>query len=178
MQMHHSGVDKFIISRLCTKAPDIKTTTVVDCSRSAIKKSWACIVSKASHVMILNISQDDKFSSVICRLWMFEISAMANFWDRILWTFESIWSFLTRPGDKHDKKISNCIALRLPSRSKLTILAIFQPFSRQDSQSHGLLWNWYHSEVKCFFVQLKRKYLLLLNHNWFSSCKRWELQAV
>ena len=79
MQMHHSGVDKFVISRLRTKAPDIKTTTVVDRSRSAIKKSWACIVSKASDVMILNISQDDKFSSVICRLWMFEISAMANF---------------------------------------------------------------------------------------------------
>ena len=132
MQMHLSGVDKFVISRLRTKAPDIKTTTVVDRSRSAIKKSWACIVSKGSDVMILNISQDDKFSSVICRLWMFEISAMANFETGVT----NFWSFLTRPGDKHDKKISNCIALQLPSCSKVTILAIFQPFSRQDSQSH------------------------------------------
>ena len=175
--MHHSGVDKFVISRLRTKAPDIKTTTVVDRSRSAIKKSWACIVSKASDVMILNISQDDKFSSVICSNVDFECLKLA-LWPTLRQEFMNFWSFLTRRGDKHDKKISNCIALRLPSWSKLTILVIFQPFSRQDSQSHGLLWNWYHSEVKCFFVQIKRKYLLLLNHNWFSSCKRWELQAV
>ena len=132
--MHHSGVDKFVISRLRTKAPDIKTTTVVDRSRSAIKKSWACIVSKASDVMILNISQDDKFSSVICRLWMFEISAMANFETGVY----ELLKLLARRGDKHDKKISNCIALRLSSWSKLTILVIFQPFSRRDSQSHGL----------------------------------------
>ena len=79
MQMRHSGVDKFVISWLRTKAPDIKTTTVVDRSRSAIKKSWACIVSTAFDVMIFYISLDDKFSSVICRLWMFQISAMANF---------------------------------------------------------------------------------------------------
>jgi len=59
MQMHHSGVDKFAISRLRTKAPDIKTTTVVDRSRSAIKKSWARIVSKAFDAMIFYISQDD-----------------------------------------------------------------------------------------------------------------------
>ena len=29
MQMSHSGVDIFVISQLRTKAPDIKTTTVV-----------------------------------------------------------------------------------------------------------------------------------------------------
>ena len=36
--------------------------------------------------------------------------------------FMYFWSFLTRPGDKHDEKISPAIALRLPSWSKLSIL--------------------------------------------------------
>ena len=115
MQMRHSGVDKFVISWLRTKAPDIKTTTVVDRSRSAIKKSWACIVSTAFDVMIFYISLDDKFSSVICQ--DFECLKLA-LWPTLRQEFMNFWSFLTRPGDKHDKKISNCIALRLPSWSK------------------------------------------------------------
>ena len=58
MQMCHSGFDVFVISRLRTKAPDIKTTTdnrqQIDHSRSAIKK---CIVPRTFDGMILYLSQ-------------------------------------------------------------------------------------------------------------------------
>ena len=141
MQMCHSGVDKFVISRLRTKAPDIKTITVVDHYRSAIKKCWACIVPKAFHVRILYISHDDKLSSFI----FFKLPL----WPTLRREFMNVWGFLTCPGDKHAKMISTCIALRLPSWSKLMILTIFRLFSRQDSKPHGLWWKiiltFYHS---------------------------------
>ena len=152
MQIYHPGVDKFVISRLRTKAPDIKTTTVVDRSRALCSKLmmlWFCTFHRTISSLQLYVD--------------FECFKLA-LWPTLRQEFMNFWSFLTRPGEKHDKNISNCIALRLPSWSKLTILAIFQPFSRQDS--------------RFFFVQLKRKYLLSLSHNWCSSCKRWELQAV
>ena len=72
--MCHSGVDIFIISRYqndnCRRS--IVPVTV---SRSRIAEHT--IVPRAFDVMILYLSQDDKFSS--CGLLTFQIRTMANF---------------------------------------------------------------------------------------------------
>ena len=84
MQMCHSGVDIFVISRLRISKRQLSH---IDSSCSAIKKWWASLMPRAFDVnMILYLSQDDKLSS--CGLWMFQISTMANF-KRIFWTFEA-----------------------------------------------------------------------------------------
>ena len=77
---------------------------------------------------------------------------------KLLWP-----SFLTRSGDKHDKR--SAIALRLPSWLKLTILSESHDFLTFLTTRLPMSWFLvkYHSEIKCFFVQSKRKCLLLLN---------------
>ena len=115
MQMYHSGVDTFVISRLRTKVRDAKRQVLkIDRSRSAIKKCWACIVSS----LMLWVCTFHRTISCLssCGLWMFQISP----WPNLRQKFMNIWSFLTRPGDKHDEKISNCSST--PSWSNLTIL--------------------------------------------------------
>ena len=62
MQMYHSGVDTFVISRLRTKAPNIKTTSVEDRSfpfRDQEVLSMHCV---QFDVMSLYLSQNDKLS--------------------------------------------------------------------------------------------------------------------
>ena len=157
MQTCHSGVGKFVISRLRTKAPDIKTIS---------------LPFRDQEVLSVYYAQNSSFT---CTLWIITLIAL---WPTLRQESMNFWSFLTRPGDKHDKKISNCIALRLPSWSNLMILTIFQIFPRQTS----LPISWFCSEIsfwnEMFLCSIKTECLLLLNHNWFSSCKRWELQAV
>ena len=84
------------ISRLHTKAPDIKTTTVVDRSRSAM--CWYCAFHRSHRTIVfmwtLNI----------------QIRAMANF-DRRLWTFEAFWLVHAMNTTKR-----SAVALRLGSR--------------------------------------------------------------
>ena len=134
MQMHHSGVDIFIISRLNTKAPNIKQQlSQIDHSRSTIKTCGACIGPIAFDVMMLYLSQDDKLSS--CGLWMFQISTMANFKQNFL----DFWSFFTRPRD-NDEAGPHVVQ----AHDFLTFLTTILPLS----------WflGKYHSEMKCFFV--------------------------
>ena len=72
-------------------------------------------------------------------------------------------TFLTHSDDKHDKR--SAIALRLPSWLKLTILCEshdFLTFLTTRLPISRFLVK-YHSEIKCFFVQSKRKCLPLLN---------------
>ena len=76
----------------------------------------------------------------------------------------NLWSFLTRPGDKHDEKISNGSstpklvqahdsAVSLVSLTGfLTFLAIRLPISWL------LVKN--HSEMKCFFVKKKEMFTI------------------
>ena len=62
MQMYHSGVDTFVISRLRMKAPNIKTTSVEDRSfpfRDQEVLSMRCV---QFDVMSLYLSQNDKLS--------------------------------------------------------------------------------------------------------------------
>ena len=63
-------------------------------------------------------------------------------------------------------------ALRLPSSSKLTILPWVSRFFNfcHDKTPNLVVLVKYHSEMKSFFVQWKRKCLPLLNRNWFSLC--------
>ena len=94
MQMCHSGVDIFVISRLRISKRQLSH---IDSSCSAIKKWWASLVPRAFDVnMILYLSQDDKLSS--CGLWMFQISTTANFKQNFL----DFWSFFTRPRDNDE----------------------------------------------------------------------------
>ena len=92
MQMYHSGVNVFVISRLRTKAPDIKTTTVVD--RSFPFRD----------VLILYISQE---SGDGCLQADFESLKLAP-WPTLRQKFMNFRSVFALPGDKHEEKISNC----------------------------------------------------------------------
>ena len=124
----------FIISRLRTKVPNFKMTTVVDHSRSVIEKCWACIVPRAFDVMILYLSQDDNVSS--CGLWI-QISTMANFETEVY----ELFKFLTRPGDKHDKKVNNILLFESQAGPSSRFCHESQDFlnfrTTCDSQSHG-----------------------------------------
>ena len=62
MRMHHSGVDTFVISRLRTKAPDIKTTSVEDWLFPFRDQEVLSVHRVQFDVMSLNLSQDDKLS--------------------------------------------------------------------------------------------------------------------
>lgn len=68
-------------------------------------------------------------------------------WPAFRQKFMTIWSFFTRPGDNHDKKISNCSLT-----PKLVQAQVFLTFP-----STRLPISWflakYHSERKGFFVQ-------------------------
>ena len=74
MQMCHSGVDGFLISRY--QNDNCRRSIVpVNVSRSRIAER--AIVPRAFDVMILYLSQDNMFSS--CGLLTFQIRTMANF---------------------------------------------------------------------------------------------------
>ena len=62
MQMYHSGVDTFVISRLRTKAPDIKTTIVEDRPFPFRDQEVLSVHCVQFDVMSLYLSQDDKLS--------------------------------------------------------------------------------------------------------------------
>ena len=62
MQMCHSGVDTFVISRLRTKAPNIKTTSVEDRSFPFRDQEVLSVHCVQFDVMSLYLSQDDKLS--------------------------------------------------------------------------------------------------------------------
>ena len=148
MQVYHLGVDTFVISRLRTKTPDIKTTSVEDRSFTFRDQEVLSVHSVVSSLMLWVCTFHRTISCLSsCGL---QISP----WPNLRQKFMNIWSFLTRPGDKHDEKISNCSSTPklVQAHDSAVSLTIFKLFSRQDSQSHGFLVK-YHSEMKCFFVQ-------------------------
>ena len=146
------GLD--VISRLCTKAPDIKTTTVVDRSFPFGDHEVLNVHCAQSFVMILYLLEEYKLFT--CGLLMFQISTMANFETE----FMHFWSFLTRPGDKHDEGISKCTSTPLQAGPS-------SRFSRFCRESHDFLTflttrlpiSWilkkHHSEMKHFFGWIK-----------------------
>ena len=71
------------------KVSDIKTTTVVDRSHSMM--CWFCTFHR-SHMCLHVDCESFKLAS----------------WTTLRQKFMNFWSFLTRSGEKHDKKISNC----------------------------------------------------------------------
>ena len=103
MQMCHSDVDTFRKSVGSTR------------KRPISKRQLSQIVPVPRCAYLVHFTGvTGRFSS--CGLWMFQIRTMANF------EFMNFWSFLTRPGDKHDaEKTSNCSSTPRRSRSKLTI---------------------------------------------------------
>ena len=92
--------------------------------------------------------------------------------------FINFWSFLTRPGDKHRVNMTkrSAIALRLPSWSKLKIFFIFSHDKTPSLMVFREISFW--NEMFLCSIKLEMFTVLLLNRNWFSSCKRRELQAV
>ena len=52
MQVYHSGVDTFVISRLRTKTPDIKTTSVEDRSFTFRDQEVLSVHSVVSSLML------------------------------------------------------------------------------------------------------------------------------
>ena len=58
----NSGVDTFVISRLRTKAPDIKTTSLEDRSFPFHDQEVLSVYCVQFDVMSLYLSQHDKFS--------------------------------------------------------------------------------------------------------------------
>ena len=72
--MCHTGVDIFIISRYQN---DNCRRSIVPVTVSRSRIAERTIVPRAFDVMILYLSQDDKFSS--CGLLTFQIRTMANF---------------------------------------------------------------------------------------------------
>ena len=58
----NSGVDTLVISRLRTKAPDIKTTSVEDRSFRFRDQEVLSVYCVQFDVLSLYLSQDDKFS--------------------------------------------------------------------------------------------------------------------
>ena len=97
MQMFHSDVNPFRKSctRLRTKAPDIKTTTVVDRSHS--------IPRYADFVHFTGVT--GRLS--LCGLWMFQINTMAN-------SETEVYELLTR-----------LMSIRVPTRGKSICPTIF-----------------------------------------------------
>ena len=76
--------------------------------------------------MILYLLEEYKLFT--CGLLMFQISTMANFETE----FMHFWSFLTRPGDKHDEGISKCTLTPLQAGPS-------SRFSRFCRESHNFL---------------------------------------
>ena len=76
----------------------------------------------------------------------FKLALMTNFCN-LRQAFMNFWSFLTRPGDKHDEGISSCSWTPRESHNFLTFLTTRLPIS----------WflGKYHSEMKCFFGWIK-----------------------
>ena len=69
-------------------------------------------------VLILYISQESQDDCLHVDFERFKLAL----WPTLRQNFMNFWSFLTRPGDKHDEKISNCSSTPKRSWSKLTIL--------------------------------------------------------
>ena len=73
-------------------------------------------------VLILYISQEAQDDCLHVDFECFKLAL----WPTLRQKFMNFWSFLTRPGDKHDdEKISNCSSTPKRSWSKLTILPWF-----------------------------------------------------
>ena len=68
-------------------------------------------------------------------------------WPAFRQRFMTIWSFFTRPGDNHDKKMSKC-----SSTPKLVQAQVFLTFPTTRFPISWFLAK-YHSEMKGFFVQ-------------------------
>ena len=82
---------------------------------------------------------------------------------------KSFW--LSRPGDKHDEKISNCSSTPKLVQAHSTILPwLLRLFNFSYPKTPNLM---VFSEI-----YIKRKCLLLPNRNWFSSWKPRELQCT
>ena len=92
-------------------------------------------------------------------------------WPTLRQKFMNFWNVLTLPGD-NDEKISNCT-----STPKLVQA---HDFSFSHDKTHNVMVFREISFWNEMFLRsiLKRKWLLLLNRNWFSTCKRRESQAA
>ena len=98
-----------------------------DRSRSEIKKCRACIVPRAFDVMILSVFHRT-ISCLHVDFRCFKLALMANF-RNLRQEFMNFWSFLTCPGDKHDKGISSCSWTPRESHNFLTFLTTRLPIS-------------------------------------------------
>ena len=116
-----------------------------DRSRSEIKKCRACIVPRAFDVMILSVFHRT-ISCLHVDFRCFKLALMANF-RNLRQEFMNFWSFLTCPGDKHDKGISSCSWTPRESHNFLTFLTTRLPIS--------CFLGKYHFEMKCFFGWIK-----------------------
>ena len=93
MQMYHSDVDTFRKSVGSARKRPISNR---NCRRSIPFRD----------VLILYISQEsqDRDHGLHVEFECFNLAL----WPTLTQKFMNFWSFLTRPGDKHDEKISNC----------------------------------------------------------------------
>ena len=142
----------------------LRARTVVDRSRSAV--CWFLHISQES--------QDD------CLHVDFECFK-SELWPTLRQKFMNFWSFLTRPGDKHDAdKISNCSSTPRRRWYKLTILPWVSGCFNfpHDKTPNLMVFNEISFRNEMFRCSIKRKCLLLLNRKWFSSCKHLESQAA
>ena len=134
-----------------TKAPDVKTTT--NCRRSF-----------AFHnVLILYTFTGVTGPPSSWWLWLFQISAVANFEaEASLRSFEAFW-----PGDKHDEKISNCsstpkLVQTLDSVASLTIL----PHSHDRSTSNLMVFSEISFWNEMFLYSIKTE-MFTVAESWF-----------
>ena len=97
-------------------------------------------------MLILYFSQESQDHSIHVDFESFKLAL----WPTLRQKFMNFWSFLTRPGNKHDEKISSLFNSQAGSSSRFCLMI--------PHESHN--------------------FLLLLNHNWFSSCNRQESQAA
>ena len=115
--------------------------------------------------LILYISQESQDDCLNVDFVCFKLAL----WPTLRQKFMNFWSFLTRPGDKHDEKISNC------SSTKLTILpwvSRFFNFSLDKTPnlmvfSEISFWN------EVFHCSIKTEMFTVAESSpWIASCKR------
>ena len=127
-------------------------------------------------VLILYLSQESQDNCLVD----FECFKLA-LWPTLRQKFMNFWSFLTRPGDKHDEKISNCSSTPKRSWSKLTIRPwVSGCFNFSHDKTPNLMVfseisfcsDMFLCSIKTEMFTAAESQVILLMH------KRWELQAA
>ena len=147
--------------QICHWDVDTFRKSVVSTRKRPISKRHYCrrlFPFRDRDVLILYISEESQ-DCLHVDFECFQISTMAIFEREVY----ELLNVLTRPGDKHDEKISNCSSRLFDSvPSSPSEAGSSSLFCRE---SHDLLTflttrlpiSWflvkYHSEMKCFFVQ-------------------------